>query len=90
MTIWCDNTGENLSLQQECLSFGLGIQFEFTSPHTPQLNGRVDCKFATITSGVRASLNVAQLPTWLRYMLWAESTSHETDLQNILLRQNQE
>jgi hypothetical protein len=44
--IRCDNAGENGSLERECAKQGLGIQFEYTGPGTPQFNGRVERKFA--------------------------------------------
>ena len=69
---------------------GFGITFEFTSPHTPQFNGRAERKFATIFNGVRACLNAAQLPKWLCQYLWAECGSHVAKIQNVLLRANQE
>ena len=43
----CDNAGENLKVEEECLKLGLGITMEYTSPNTPQQNGRVKRKFAT-------------------------------------------
>ena len=37
--IRCDNAGENKTLAKDCLNDGLGIQFEWTTPGTPQQNG---------------------------------------------------
>ena len=48
--IHCNNTGENKQLQKECISEGIGIEFEFTAPGTPQQNGRCERKIATIFS----------------------------------------
>ena len=42
-----DNSGENKALEQECLRLGLGIQFEYTAPGTPQQNGVVERSFPT-------------------------------------------
>ena len=38
----CDNTGENIALDQKCQDLGLGITFEYTASNTPQQNGRVE------------------------------------------------
>jgi len=50
--IRCNNGGENIKLEQTCREEGLGIKFEFTSPGSPQYNGRVERKFATLYSKV--------------------------------------
>ena len=83
--IRCDNAGENGSLERECAKQGLGIQFEYTGPGTPQFNGRVERKFATLYSKVRAMLNGAKLPTVKRKGLWTEAARTATDLKNILV-----
>jgi transposase InsO family protein len=64
--IRCDNAGENKALEKACLKEGLGIQFEYTAPGTPQQNGKVERKFATLNARVRAMLNHAGLPSKLR------------------------
>jgi hypothetical protein len=65
--IRCDNAGENIALEKLCLLEGMGIQFEYTSPHTPQLNGRVERKFgATLYQRCRSMLNGARLNPNLR------------------------
>ena len=46
--IRCDNAGENIKLKEECDRQKLGIEFEFTAPNTPQQNGVVERKFATL------------------------------------------
>jgi transposase InsO family protein len=58
--IRCDNPGENLKLEAGCLKEGLGVQFEYTAPGTPQQNGKVECKFATLYARVRAMLKTKQ------------------------------
>jgi hypothetical protein len=45
--IQCDNAGENKMAQEELQKLAPQVQFEFTSPDTPQQNGRVERKFAT-------------------------------------------
>jgi hypothetical protein len=83
--IRCDNAGENKTLQKKCEKEGLGIQFEYTAPGTPQLNGRVERKFATLYGRVRAMLNGAHLTTDLRHGLWTEAARTATDLENTLV-----
>jgi transposase InsO family protein len=58
----CDNAGKNIKLEEACKKDGLGIQFEYTSPGTPQRNGLVKRKFATLYGRVRAMMNHAVLP----------------------------
>ena len=83
--IWCDNAGKNKSLQKQCEKEGLGIQFEYTAPGTPQLNGRVERKFATLYGRVRAMLNGARLTKELRHGLWTQAARTATDLENTLV-----
>jgi hypothetical protein len=83
--IRCDNAGENKSLQKLCEQEGLGIQFEYTAPGTPQLNGRVERKFATLYGRVRAMLNGARLTKELRNGLWTEAARTASDLENTLV-----
>ena len=81
--IRCDNAGENLSLEKMCLSEGLGINFEFTPPHSPQYNGRLERKIATLFSRLRATMNSAGLPKSFRHKLWAECGNFVTYLENV-------
>ena len=83
--IRCDNAGENMSLQKECEKKMMGIMFEFTGPGSPQYNGRVERKFATLYGKVRTILNEAQLTSDLRRGLWAEACNFVTDLINHFL-----
>ena len=46
--IRCDNAGENILLEEWCKKEGLGIQFEYTSPNSPQFNGKIERKFASL------------------------------------------
>ncbi len=57
--VQCDNLGENHSFQQAAKQEWLGITFEFTARKTPQQNGCVEWKFATLFGHVRAMLNGA-------------------------------
>ena len=79
----CDNAGENLKVEEECLKLGLGITMEYTSPNTPQQNGRVERKFATLYGRVRSMFNAAMLDGDMRNGLWAECANTATKLDNL-------
>ena len=61
---------------------GLRIDFEYSAPDTPQQNGRVERKFATLYGRVRSMLNAAHLPAYLRSGLWAECAYTATYIDN--------
>lgn len=86
--IRCDNAGENLSLEKECKKRGMGIKFEFTAPGTPQQNGKVERKFATLFGLTRAMLNGARLTKTKREQLKAEAANTATDTENITVTKN--
>ena len=88
--IRCDNAGENKKLQEDCLSDGMGIQFEFTAPGTPQQNGRIERKFATIYGRARAMMRHAGLSEKQRQLLWSETVSTGTDMENCVVTSSQE
>ena len=46
-------------MKELCDEKQLNIEFEFTAPGTPQQNGVVECKFATLFGRARAMLNKA-------------------------------
>jgi Reverse transcriptase (RNA-dependent DNA polymerase)/gag-polypeptide of LTR copia-type len=82
----CDNSGENQALQQELEQDNeLNITMEFTAPYTPQQNGSIERKFATLWGKVRSMLNGAKLPWSLRNKLWAQCANLATQLENILV-----
>jgi hypothetical protein len=83
--IRCDNAGENVRLEAACKKEGLGIQFEFTAPGTPQQNGKVERKFATLYARVRAMLNQAGVTETLRHGLWAEAAATATLIENAVV-----
>jgi hypothetical protein len=59
--IRCDNAPENRMLQQACYEDPkLIINFEYTAPGTPQNNGNIERKFATLNGKCRAMLNAAK------------------------------
>ena len=80
--IRCDNAGENLATEKLCLKEGLGITFEYSAPNSPQQNGRVERRFATLYGRVRSMLNAAKLSGVLRSGLWAECAQTATYLDN--------
>ena len=82
-TMRCDNAGENLMTETACSEEGLGINFEYTAVNTPQQNGRVERKFATLYGRVRAMLNSARLSKKLRGVLWAECAKTATFQDNL-------
>ena len=86
--ILCNNAGEKFSLQKECEKEMMDIKFEFTGPGSPQYNGRVERKLATLYGKVRTILNEAQLPSNIRQGLWAEACNYATDIENILVTPN--
>ena len=59
--IRCENTGENKSLEKDSKRDGLGIQFEWTTPGTPQQTGGVERKFSNLYGRVRATFKEAGL-----------------------------
>jgi transposase InsO family protein len=84
-TIGCDNSGENLKLKKELSNSQYNIKFEFTAPYTPQQNGKIERKFATLWGKVRSTMNSAQLPWTLCNKLWDQCAKLITQLQNILI-----
>ena len=85
-TIKCDNAGENKDLQKLVKENKLDIKFEYSAPNSPQQNGKVERKFATMWGKVRAMLNSARLPWKIRNKLWAQCAKHCTNLENILVK----
>ena len=84
--IRCDNAGENIKLKEECDRQKLGIEFEFTAPNTPQQNGVVERKFATLYGRGRALLNKAGFNRKMRKGLWAEAARIATLLDSITVK----
>lgn len=58
-----------------------GIEYQFTSPYTPQLNGVAERKNRTLIEMVRCMLNEANLPR----EFWGEAVTTANYLQNRLL-----
>jgi hypothetical protein len=85
--IICDNSGENHDLQNQIKDNHpqLVCEFEFTAPDSPQQNGKVERKFATLYGRVRAMLNAAEFNWPLRHAMWAYASLHATKLDNLLI-----
>lgn len=64
---------------------GLGLTFELTAPNTPQRNGRIERKFATLYGRVRSMLNGARITQEMREGLWAEACNTATKLEVALV-----
>jgi len=82
--IRCDNAGENISFEKECARNKMSIKFEYTSVGTPQQNGRIERKFATLYGRVRAMFIGAGIDGRLRKLLWAETMNTAIDLDNVM------
>ena len=63
----------------------MGIKFEYTSPVSPQKNGKCERKFATLYGKVSSMLNGAHLTPNFRHGLWTECAACATMEKNILL-----
>jgi hypothetical protein len=62
----------------------LGIHFEYMGPGTPQYNGRVERKFATLYGRVRAMLNAVKATKVFGEGVWAEAAKTATDIENMV------
>ena len=69
----CDNLGENVALQRTCEKEGLGLQFELTTPGTPQQNGKVERKFATLYGRMCVMLHGSNIEGALRCQVWTKA-----------------
>jgi hypothetical protein len=90
--IWCDNGGENiLAALKEICGGGLGsgqfIQLEYTPRNTPQHNGVVERRFATV--GQRALAMMMFDHNWsepTRQRMWCKATFTASLINNNLIR----
>jgi hypothetical protein len=82
----CDNAPEHYTFQTLAKSkLKTNKTFQFTAPHTPEHNGRVERKYATLFGKVRAMLNEALLPPYLRNLLWARAASCASKVENTII-----
>ena len=86
--IRCDNAGENKKIEEKAKELGLGIKFEYTAPNTPQQNGVVERKFATLYGRVRTMFADCEMDseTKIRKGLWTECANTATKNENISVR----
>jgi hypothetical protein len=80
-----DDAGENTSLENACLAAGLGIQFEYTAAGTPQFNGRVERKFATLYGRVQSMMNATNVPQKMRTGIWTECAATVSKSDSIMV-----
>ena len=66
----CEIAGEKKSSEELSKKEGLGIKFEYTSPVSPQQNGKCERKFDTLYGKVRSMLNGALLKPIFCHGLW--------------------
>ena len=71
-----DKAGENLDFKSMAEEEFPWIEFELTSPGTPQQNGRVERKFATLFGYARAMLNDGGFEKTMRRELWSEAVEN--------------
>ena len=83
----CDNSGENLSLEKQCINKNMKIKFEYTSPGTPQQNGPIERKFATLYGRIQSMFVSAGIEGQLRKRLWAEAANTSAMIDNITVNQ---
>jgi hypothetical protein len=86
--IHCDNSGENHDIQIYLRerSAKMRCTFEFTVPDSPQQNGKIEKKFATLYGRVRAILNSTEFTPILRKVMWYFYSLQATRIDNILIR----
>jgi hypothetical protein len=77
-----DHGGENKALIELCRV--KGIVAEITPPHTPQYNGVVERKFATIKNCSTSCMSVAGLEVETRGPLWAQAMDDNCVVHNIM------
>lgn len=78
-----DGGGEYCNLELKRYLDGEGIRHEFTTPHSPQSNGRAERKNRTLLDTARTLLTSSNLPSFL----WAEAISNAVYTQNRMVRQ---
>ena len=85
-----DNGGKNKFLQKSLKQEEFDIDFQYTEAGTPQQNGRVEQKFATLYEKVRSILNLARITQGLCHKLWAKCAAHIMDIRNVIVNKANE
>ena len=88
--IRCDNAGENKAFAKLACKKKLGLQFEWTAPGTPQQNGRVERKFATLMAYARSMMNDASFPMKMRRGLWTEAANTASKLNGVIYKESRD
>jgi transposase InsO family protein len=88
LRVRCDNAWKNKTFQATFKEdMPSEIQFEYTAPHTPQQNGRIEQKFATLYGKMFALTTAYQLNQKLRNDLWPHAAHLVTSLENTIVDQ---
>ena len=61
----CNNAGENDAFKNACKQEGMGDDFEYSAPGTPQQNNSIKRKFVTLFNRVCAMLNGNKINAYL-------------------------
>ena len=59
---------------------------EYTAPHTPKQNGKLERSFETLWDKIRAMMNSKDVESDLRDTLWAECAAKATKLNNLIVK----
>ena len=74
----CDNSVKNKTLKENyAINFG-EINFEFTSPRTPQKNGVIERVFSTLCSRMSVMVDHARLHENINNVIWHECAATAT------------
>ena len=89
-TVRCDNAGENRDADNHLRQAGKGVKFEYTSSDTPQHNGVVERRFASLYGRIRSMLHFCRCPESMKLKIWAECANVSSDLYNIQVQKHQD
>ena len=84
ITIRLDNAGENTDMENILKESEWNVMFQFTAPDTPQQNGKVERKFATLKGRIRVMLNWTGVDEEMRRKLWSYTDYNATQHDMIL------
>jgi hypothetical protein len=72
-------------LEKLCIREGLRIRFEYTSPGSPQYNGKVERNFVTLYGRTRTMLSEARLPKHISNGVWTEAAATASYIEYFLV-----
>ena len=86
-TVRCDNSGENIKLQETCSNkeWKLNVNFEFTSRETPQQNSIVEVGFATLLKRGLSIMIASKVPKQKRYLFFRKAFEAATLLDGLTI-----